>query len=81
MTQITLWNSADLDLFHRGVLKENEVPVERLEALVDTGATTLVIPIDVCRRLGLRPFRTTQVELADGSLCEMTYFRGLWIEI
>jgi clan AA aspartic protease len=63
------------------VLKESEVPVERLEALVDSGATTLVIPIDVCRRLGLRSFRTTQVELAEGSLCEMTYFRGVWIEI
>ena len=81
MTKLTLWNCADLELSQRGGLKEEEVPVERLEALVDTGATTLVIPIDVCRRLRLRPLRTTQVELADGSLCEMTWVRGVWIEI
>jgi clan AA aspartic protease len=81
MTQLTLWNCADLELCHRGALKVEEVPIERLEALVDTGATTLVLPIDVCRRLRLRPLRTTQVALADGSLCEMTWVRGVWIEI
>jgi clan AA aspartic protease len=81
MTQVTLWNSTDLELCHRGALKEEDVHVERLEALVDTGATTLVIPIDVCGRLGLRPLRTTRVALADGSLCEMTWVRGVWIEI
>lgn len=81
MTQITLWNVADLELCRRGMLKKDQVPVERVEALVDTGATTLVIPIDVCRRLGLPPLRTTQVELANGSLCEMTWVRGVWIEI
>jgi clan AA aspartic protease len=81
MTKLTLWNYVDIDSVERGLIAPDQVRKEEVEALVDTGATTLVIPIDVCRRLGLRPFRTTQVELADGSLCEMTYFRGLWFEI
>jgi clan AA aspartic protease len=81
MTNLKLWNSADIDNVASGLIKPEDVRKQEVEAMVDTGATTVVIPIDVCRRLGLRPFRTTQVELADGSLCEMTYFRSVWIEI
>ncbi|HVV49442.1 MAG TPA: clan AA aspartic protease [Polyangia bacterium] len=81
MTNLALWNSADMDNAASGLINPGDVRRQDVEALVDTGATTLVLPIDVCRRLGLRPFRTTQVELADGSLCEMTWVRGLWIEI
>jgi len=81
MTNLKLWNSADLDNAASGLINPEDVRQQEVEAMVDTGATTVVIPIDVCRRLGLRSFRTTQVELADGSLCEMTYFRSVWIEI
>lgn len=81
MTNLKLWNSGDLDNAASGLIKPEEVRKQEVEAMVDTGATTLVIPIDVCHRLGLRAFRSTQVELADGSLCEMTYFRSVWIEI
>jgi len=81
MTNLKLWNSADIDNVASGLIKPEDVRKQEVEAMVDTGATTVVIPIDVCRRLGLRPFRTTQVELADGSLWEMTYFRSVWIEI
>jgi len=81
MTNLKLWNSADLDNAASGLINPEDVRQQEVEAMVDTGATTVVIPIDLCRRLGLRPFRNTQVELADGSLCEMTYFRSVWIEI
>jgi len=81
MTQVKLWNYADIYNVEQGLITPDQVRREELEALVDTGAMTLVIPIDVCRRLRLRPLRTTQVELADGSFCEMTWFQGVWIEI
>jgi clan AA aspartic protease len=81
MTKLSLWNYADIYNVEQGLITPDQVRKEELEALVDTGATTLVIPIDVCRRLRLRPLRTTQVELADGSLCEMTWVRGVWMEI
>lgn len=81
MTQITLWNRTDLELFHRGVIKEDEVPVEHLEALVDTDASTLVIPIDVCRRLGLRKVRTVPVRLADGTDRNMDYMGAIYLRI
>ena len=39
---------------------------ERLEALVDTGATLSMIPGAVLRRLGIRPIDQMPVRLADG---------------
>jgi clan AA aspartic protease len=81
MTKLTLWNNTDLDNVQRGLMKPEEVRTEEIEALVDTGATQLVIPIDVCQRLGLRPGRTVPVLLADGSEREMTYMTSLHISI
>jgi len=81
MTKLTLWNNTDLDLVERGFIKLEEVRTIELEALVDRGATQLVLPIDVCRRLGLRPGRTVPVRLADGTDREMTYYTSLHISI
>jgi len=41
---------------------------ERLDALVDTGATLSMIPATVLRRLGIRPTERMAVRLADGRL-------------
>jgi clan AA aspartic protease len=78
---MTLWNNTDLDLVDRGLLQPIDVRVEHLEALVDTGATTLVIPIDVCRRLGLRRVRTVPVRLADGTDREIDYMGSIFLRI
>ncbi len=45
-----------------------------VEAIVDTGATYTVAPGRLLRELGIEPLRTSQVELADGSVRE--YQRG-----
>jgi clan AA aspartic protease len=81
MTKVTLWNNTDLDKVAEGTLRPGDVRTAEIEALVDTGATQLVIPIDICRRLGLRPGRTVPVLLADGSEREMTYMTSLHISI
>ena len=81
MTKVTLWNNTDLDLVQRGLLKPEDVRTAEIDALVDTGATQMVIPIDICRRLGLTPGRTVPVRLADGTDREMTYFGSLRISI
>ena len=81
MTKVMLWNNTDLDLVERGLIKWDEVRTVEIEALVDTGATQMVIPIDVCLRLGLRPGRTVPVRLADGTDREMTYYTSLHISI
>jgi clan AA aspartic protease len=81
MTKLTLWNNTDLDNAERGLIPREAVRTVEVEAMVDTGATQLIIPIDVCRRLGLRPGRAVPVQLADGRVIDMTYMTSLHISI
>jgi clan AA aspartic protease len=81
MTKVTLWNNTDLDMAERGLIRPEDVRTAEIEALVDTGATQMVIPIDVCLTLGLRPGRTVPVRLADGTDREMTYYTSLHLSI
>ena len=41
---------------------------ERIEALVDTGATFTIVPAPILYRLGVEPRESGSFELADGSL-------------
>ena len=59
MTKVTLWNNTDLDNAQRGLIRPEDVRTAEIEALVDTGATQMVIPIDVC----LKPQGKTDVRL------------------
>ena len=43
---------------------------ERIEALVDTGASYSILPASVLRGLGIVPYRTLPLTLADGSVRE-----------
>jgi clan AA aspartic protease len=81
MTKLTLWNNTDLDLVERGLIAREAVRTVEVEALVDTGATQLIIPMDVCCRLGLRPGRAVPVQLANGAVIDMTYMTSLHISI
>ena len=45
--------------------------LEELEALVDTGATTTVIPAPVLRRLGISPSRRETFEYAGGERVDL----------
>src|SRR5262245_66669644 len=66
MTKLTLWNSTDLDMADRGLIPREAVRKAEIEALVDTGASTLVLPQDVVDALGLSIFDNLPVRLADG---------------
>jgi clan AA aspartic protease len=81
MTKLVLWNGADVHNVADGLIKPEQVRTEEVDALVDTGATVLVLPIDLCLRLGLHKLKNTDVRLADGKLVEMTYMGSLWISI
>lgn len=65
--EATLTNEVDVMLSERGIVTAEglrSVTIDNL--LVDTGATTLGLPLDVIRRLGLRHFRDVQVRTANG---------------
>ena len=65
--ELTLENAADLTAVQLGVMKESEVRSVVVNALVDTGAGTLVINEEVNQILGLKVHQIKESTLADGS--------------
>lgn len=81
MTKIRLTNSTDFNLRDAGVLAPEQVRTLELEALVDTGATTLAIPQEAANALGLVERRKRRVRLADGTVAEFPVVLDLVVEI
>ena len=63
---ITVINCADLSRVRDGIISENEVRKMTVNALVDTGATALVINEEMCQELGLTILETRSANLAGG---------------
>ena len=81
MNYIKLSNNTDLGLAATGRLDPSAVRSETLEALVDTGATTLAIPEDVATRLGFRVIGRRNVKLANGERHAVTLVTEVMLEI
>jgi len=64
---ITLENASDVLAVQRGVIGESEVRSVVVNALVDTGAGTLVINEEINQSLGLKVKEVRESTLADGS--------------
>jgi clan AA aspartic protease len=65
--EITLVNAGDATNVQRGLMQEHEVRQITLSAVVDTGATTVVIDEAACRQLGLAIVATKQTTFANGT--------------
>jgi clan AA aspartic protease len=65
-TELTLKNMMDVGHAKLGQIKENEVRQMTVQAIVDTGAWTLVINKDTCDKLGLLDHGRGEATLADG---------------
>ena len=72
--EITLKNAADEVRLREGRLKEQEVRAVTVNAVVDTGAATLVINEELRQKLGLIIVEERSVRLADGGRtdCKLT---------
>jgi len=69
-TEITLKNAADEAVAASGFVKNHQVRQTTVNALVDTGAWTLVINEETRQKLGLRKFETKTGTLASGQKTE-----------
>jgi clan AA aspartic protease len=69
-TEITLKNEIDSAFAEKGYIKENEIRHMTVQAIVDTGAWTLVINEDIRQKLGLRDQGFGEATLADGQKAE-----------
>ena len=67
---ITVKNAADIALVNAGHINENNVRSVTLTAIVDTGATTLVINEEIFKQLGLETVETRNINLAGGAKME-----------
>ena len=68
--EITVKNVMDMGLAHAGHITENNVHSVTLTAIVDTGATTLVINEEIFKQLGLSVVKTRNINLAGGGKIE-----------
>jgi clan AA aspartic protease len=73
-TDITLKNGSDLVRLQDGNIKDKDVRSITVNALVDTGAGTLVINDNICQKLGLSIEGSRTAYLADGeqASCKVT---------
>ncbi len=68
-------NISDLNAAEQGTITSQQVrSVEVHDALVDTGTTTLALPVRFIQQLGLRPSRVRQVKTATGPANVQFYF-------
>ena len=72
--EITVKNALDVGLARAGQIAEQDVRTVTLTAIVDTGATTLVINEDIFNTLGLSVMETRNINVAGGGkvLCKVT---------
>ncbi len=80
-TRISLTNSVDYGNMRRGTLSVDEVRTLEVEAIVDTGAITCVLPAAVAAKLGLIPVFRTDAVYADGRREEVDVSEPVLIEI
>lgn len=81
MQRIQLANNHDEEDVKCGRRRPAEVRTFQLDALVDTGATMLVLPADVVARLGLFPDGYRKVRYADGRIRELPWVSSIRIVI
>ena len=81
MTRVKLTNYVDADKAREGLLAPEAVRTAEVEALVDTGATSMAIPEDVRALLGLAVLGVRRAKLADGSVLAFPWVGGLVVEI
>ena len=72
-TKIIVRNIYDVERQAVGEITADEVRQEELEALVDTGATSMCLPMSVIRRLGLRRIDETEIRTANGKVRRGVY--------
>lgn len=79
--QIEVANNDDLALVRRGVLPEDQVRRRTIRAIVDSGATKLVLPESLVKELGLPRGDKIKVRYADGRTAERRGAEGVYVAL
>jgi predicted aspartyl protease len=79
--EIEVANYEDITLAQHGVLPPEKVRRETIQALVDSGATKLVLPEAVVKRLGLPLGNPLKVRYADGRRAKRQEAKGVLVRL
>ena len=79
--EIEVANYGDLALAERGLLPADQVRRETIHGLVDSGATRLVLPEAVVKRLGLPLSTAVNVRYADGRRATRRAVKGVFVRL
>jgi predicted aspartyl protease len=78
---IEIANNDDLALVRRGLLPKDKVRRETIQGVVDSGATKLVLPQAVVKRLGLPMGNKINVRYADGRKARREGAEAVYVEL
>jgi predicted aspartyl protease len=81
MVPMTLTNNSDLQQAERGWMSRDRVRRVTAPGLLDTGASGLILPADLVRRLGLPSRGMRKVRYADGRIVHVPWVSGVRIEV
>ncbi len=81
VNRIKITNNTDIDNARAGSIAAEAVRSVWVDALVDTGATMMVIPAEIAEKLGLPRGGTRKVKYADGRVAELAWVTSVRLEI
>ncbi len=79
--ELEIANNDDLALARRGLLPPDQVRRETIHGVVDSGATKLVLPQAVVKRLGLPLGDKIKVRHADGRKVQREGAEGVYVQL
>ena len=79
--EIELANYEDVILAEKGILPHDKVRRARIEGIVDTGATRLVLPKSTVEQLGLVADSSINVRYADQQRADRDVVRNVWLKL
>jgi predicted aspartyl protease len=74
-------NYGDVALMERGLLPPDQVRRETIQGVVDSGATKLVLPQALVKRLGLPLGDKVRVRYADGRKAQRREAKGVFVQL
>lgn len=79
--EIEVMNGLDRASAEAGHAKPEDVRSAKLNALVDTGATLLLLPHDTIQQLGVPEVRRGRSRLPDGRTVEHRIYGPIWLKV
>ncbi len=79
--ELEVANYGDITLLQRGLLPPDQVRREMIQGVVDSGATKLVLPEAVVKRLGLPLGAKVKVKYADGRRAQRQEAKGVFVKL